>query len=60
VKTRVSGNAKQLAILETGPPALLNGADIVTADFPREMTRQLLIEQYAHRLSKPRGHSRGP
>ena len=45
MKTRVSGNPKQLAIFETGPPTLLNCADIVTADFPREMTRQLLIEQ---------------
>jgi hypothetical protein len=60
IKTRVGRNAKELAILKSGPPALLNGADIVPADFPGEVTRQLFIEQHAHRLLKPRERSREP
>jgi hypothetical protein len=43
-KTRISGNAEQLSVLESSPSALLDGADIMTTDFPGKMTRQLLIE----------------
>jgi hypothetical protein len=43
-KTRISGNAEQLSVLESSPSALLDGADIMTTDFPGKMTRQLPIE----------------
>jgi len=59
-QARVSRDPKDFAILKSGPPALLNGADIVPDDFPGKVTWQLFIEQDAHQRSKPRERSQEP
>jgi len=60
IKARVSRDPKELAILKSGPPALLNGASIVPDDLLGKVTWQLFIEQNAHQRSKPRERSQEP
>src|SRR3990172_1772950 len=57
---RPRGSSQELAVLNPGPPLLLDGAYLVANKFINKLVRQALIEQNAHWLRGPRVLTRAP
>lgn len=60
LETRIGCSAQEFSVLEARPTLLLDRTYVVPGKLSRQLTRKLLIEQHAHRHSRPHVRLQAP